>query len=346
MRVCFIGDSNSIFVMRIADWLKDNGCLVQMIGLAETRKENASHYDQVADVIRQPGFGGYLGRLFPIRKLVAQMNPDITHGHYLTSGGWYAVWSGHRPVINTVWGSDLYQDPKKKSLRWLVRSAIRGSDAITGDSNHIIAEVKKYSPNVRTEKILMGVDTNVFKPMPELKDEVFTFLSGRSSYPIYNPIRIVKAFELLPDDGSRLLLQRSRNPYPELDKVVDASPVKNRIEWYPVRDHSEMPMLFNRAHVTISVPNSDSSSGVMMESMACGIPVIASPIPQNDEWDELGIWIPKSDSVEALAELMKKVKEQPHIVEAYGRFARDTIIQRADWNGQMEKLLRLYEDLI
>jgi glycosyltransferase involved in cell wall biosynthesis len=84
----------------------------------------------------------------------------------------------------------------------------------------------------------------------------------------------------------------------------------------------------------------------MMESMSCGTPVIASPIPQNDEWDGLGIWTPKDDSVEALAELMKKVIEQPELVKAYGKFAREVIIQRADWNKQMEGLVKLYEELL
>src|SRR4030042_219739 len=133
--------------------------------------------------------------------------------------------------------------------------------------------------------MLLGVETNVFVPKPELKPEVFTFLSGRSSYPAYNILRILSAFEMLKGTDSRLLLQRSRNPYPELEDAVNRSPAKDRIEWTPMRHHHEMPDLFGQAHVTISIPKSDSSSATMMESMACGVPVIASRIPANDEWD-------------------------------------------------------------
>jgi glycosyltransferase involved in cell wall biosynthesis len=107
-----------------------------------------------------------------------------------------------------------------------------------------------------------------------------------------------------------------------------------------------MPDLFNKAHVTISIPNSDSSSAVMMESMACGVPVIASKIPQNDEWDGLGILVPKDDSVEALADLMKKVLEHREHLKPLGELARNTIIERADWDKQMEGLVKLYEELM
>jgi glycosyltransferase involved in cell wall biosynthesis len=83
-----------------------------------------------------------------------------------------------------------------------------------------------------------------------------------------------------------------------------------------------------------------------MESMSCAVPVIASRIPANDEWDGMGIYIPKDDSAEALADLMRKVMEQPEILKAYGQFARETIIDRADWDKQMEGLAKLYEELL
>jgi len=345
MRICMIGDGDSVHMMRMADWLRVHGHRVQMISVTPTSPEFSKRYDECVDVVRRSGFRGYVSRVLPIRKYVRRMQPDIVHGHYLTAGGLYATWSGHDVVFTSAWGSDVYEDPKHRGQRWLLKSAIRGSDVVTGDSDHILNEVRKYSPKVRTYKFLFGVDTNLFVPKPELKSEEFTFLSGRSSYPIYNPIRIVKAFAML-DGSSRLLLQRSKFPYPELEKVVSESPARDRIEWCPSRDHSKMPDLFNKAHVTISIPNSDSSSSVMMESMSCGIPVIASRIPANDEWDGLGIYVPRDDSVEALAELMKKVIEQPELVKAYGKFAREVIIQRADWDKQMEGLVKLYEELV
>ena len=346
MKICFIGEAESIFVLRMADWLREHGHKVQMISISRTSPESSEHYDECVDVIRRLGFRGYISRVLPIRKHVREMKPDVVHGHYMTSGGFYARWSGHRHIVTSLWGSDIYQDAKTLGQRMLVRSAIRGSDVVTGDSDHILNEVKKYGPNVRTEKFLFGVNASLFVPKPELKPKVFTFLSGRSSYPLYNPIRIVKAFELLDGTDARLLIQKPKNFYPELENVVVQSPVRNRIEWYPVRAHSEMPNLFGRAHVTISIPDSDSSSGVMMESMACGVPVIASRIPANDEWDCIGIYVPKDDSPEALADVMKKLMDQPEFVREGGKFAREVIIQRADWDKQMEALVELYEELV
>jgi len=350
MKISYIGDAKSIHITRMADWLRSHGHEVSVIDIVSHQTEEDArllkeHYDKVEVILRRKGIGGYFGCIIPVRKAVRKLNPDLVHGHYLSGCGFIARWSGHENIVTSAWGSDIYADVKRRGQKILVKSAIRGSDVVTGDSDHILNEVRKYSPNIRTYKFLFGVDTNLFVPKPELKSKEFTFLSGRSSYELYNPIRIVKAFAML-DGSSRLLLQRSKFPYPELEKVVNQSPVKDRIEWCPSRDHSEMPDLFNKAHVTISIPNSDSSSSVMMESMSCGIPVIASRIPANDEWDGFGIWTPKDDSVEALAELMRKVMEQPQLIEAAGKVAREVIIQRADWDKQMEGLVKLYEELV
>lgn len=318
-----------------------------MISLTPDQDGASGHFDYWKEIgARRAGPGGYIGKIFPIRKLVKSLKPSVVHGHYLTGGGFFARWSGHNAKIVHSWGSDLFQDTRYFSKRILVRSAIRGSDVVIGSSDLELEVVKSYYPKARTHKMLLGADTNLFVPMPELKPKVFTFLSGRSSYPAYNILRILSAFEMLKDTDSRLLLQRSRNPYPELEDAVNKSPANDRIEWSPMRHHSKMPELFGQAHVTISIPKSDSSSATMMESMSCAVPVIASRIPANDEWDGMGVYVPKDDSVEALAELMEKVKAQPEITAAYGRFARDVIIQRADWNRQMEGLVKLYEEML
>lgn len=330
----------------MSKWFREHGHVSQMISLTRSREDFDKQYDEWRYVEGRRGSGGFIGKVIPIRRLVRELVPDVMHSHYLSSGGFFGRWSGHRVKIAHSWGSDVFQDAQYFSKRLLVRSAIRGSDVVIGSSDIELKAVKSYSPKVRTHKFYIGVDTKVFAPMPNLKPDVFTFLSGRSSYPLYNPIRIVKAFELLKGTDSRLLIQESRNPYPELMEYIKRSPAKDRIKGYPVRDHSEMPALYNKAHVTVSIPDSDSSSATMLESMACAVPVIASKIPANDEWDGTSIYIPKDDTPEALAELMEKMKAQPEMTRKNGDFAREVIIQRADWGKQMEGLVKLYEELV
>lgn len=350
-KILYLGDGKSIHILRMSDWLRSHGHRVSVIDIVsqdsqEDRKLREVHYDESVVILRRKGMGGYFGLIPYVRRAVSKLSPDIVHGHYLTGGGFMARWSGAKNIVTSAWGSDIYVDSKRRGQRILVKSAIRGSDVVTGDSDHILNEVRKFKPHVKTYKFLFGVGTNLFIPKPELKPKEFTFLSGRPSYELYNPVRIVKAFEMLDGTDSRLLLQKSKYPYPELEKVWNESPAKDRIEWCPVRDHNQMPELFGKAHVTISIPNSDSSSAVMMESMACGVPVIASRIPQNDEWDGFGVHVPRDDSVEALADLMRKFLEHPELVEASGKFAREIVIQRADWDKQMEGLVKLYEELL
>ena len=48
----------------------------------------------------------------------------------------------------------------------------------------------------------------------------------------------------------------------------------------------------------MSVPLSDATSVAMLESMACGLPVLASDLPANREWldDNEGLWVPAAGS--------------------------------------------------
>ena len=346
MRICFIGDGNSIHIMRMADWLRAHKCIVQLVHVSSVALESPVHYDHVLSLVEKPGLRGFLGRIPYVRAYVYAFQPDIVHGHYLTSGGFYAAMSGHPNVVVSAWGSDIYRDTKKPSRNLLVRYALKKCNAITGGCDDIIRVIKSYHPKAHIHKFIVGPDTAIFIPKPELKGKIFTFLSGRASRPIYNPIRIVRAFEFFNGNDWRLLLQRPTKPYPELEEIVQNSKQPWRpanIEWYSVRDHSEMPDLFGQANVTISVPDTDGGSALMLESMACGVPVIASRIPQNDEWNGLGVYKPKDDSVKALAEVMDRVCKNPEETRKYGDFARSIIIQKGEWDVQMYGMLRLYE---
>ena len=107
-----------------------------------------------------------------------------------------------------------------------------------------------------------------------------------------------------------------------------------------------MPKLYNSVDVGISIPSSDSTSQAMLECMSCGVPVIASYLPVNEEWIErfLGNGMLTRLTVEDMADRMGEC--QDYALKAMGRAARETVIRKADLQTEMLKAARIYKEVL
>jgi glycosyltransferase involved in cell wall biosynthesis len=99
------------------------------------------------------------------------------------------------------------------------------------------------------------------------------------------------------------------------------------------------------ADLYISASHVDGSSVSLMEALACGLPCIVSDIPANREWVTNGVngWIFPDGDVDALAGIISKAAEQHESLARFGRNARTTAEEKADWKRNFKKLLEAYE---
>lgn len=342
MKLCMIGDGDSIHIKRWSEWFRKNGNEVHMISL--TRVSDSSAYDSVIEIHRTSGPFAYFRKVFPIRDIVYKLRPDIVHGHYLTSGGFYAAMSGCRHVVSSAWGSDVYGDTKYKLKRLCVKYAMNHSDIVFGDSLHIVHATKELCPNSRAEKIIFGINTKMFTSKP-VKHEGFRFLSIRATAPIYNPMVIVKALELSELDVELWMSKPGVECQDVRDYVESRPDLNSKVKWLDSRSYSEMPELFNSVDCGISIPSWDSSSTAMMECMSCEIPVIASDIPQNTEWIVNGFngFSSKIDPVD-LAKAMRYARSSS--LSIIGERARDAVLKDGDYETELAKANRFYLEIL
>ena len=339
MKICLIGDANSIHLRRWAGWFRDRGHEIQMISLTPMNTP-IDIYDKYVYVAKKQGLIGYTRTIFPIRRIVADWQPDIVHGHYITSAGFYTSMSGAKAKVLFAWGSDIYRDYKKRLKSIAIRHAVEHSDVCMGDSDHIVNAVKEMCPGADVRKVLFGIDTELFKPNPIPHDK-FRFLSIRQTAKIYNQDVIVKAFEQANLDAELWIFKPTIESQAVYDYVKSKPELDKKVVWLDVRPYEKMPELFNSVDVGISIPGSDSSSTAMMECMAMAVPVIASDIPQNHEWSDTVQAITEIDA-DALCEAMKDAFSHPMI----DTNARKKIVADADWNTEMLKAEAIYEELV
>ncbi|HOK11983.1 MAG TPA: glycosyltransferase, partial [Ottowia sp.] len=100
-----------------------------------------------------------------------------------------------------------------------------------------------------------------------------------------------------------------------------------------------------RCKLSISVPESDATSVSVLESMACGLAVIASDLPANREWLQAEALVPVGDT-EALAARWLALLRDDTRAAAWGAENAERIARDGDRRVQMDAMDALYRRLL
>jgi glycosyltransferase involved in cell wall biosynthesis len=82
-----------------------------------------------------------------------------------------------------------------------------------------------------------------------------------------------------------------------------------------------------------------------MEALACGLPVLVSDIPGNQEWidqDRNG-WIFETGNVENLKNSILEIYKTQYKLPIISQEARKTAEKKANWEDNFQKLLFAYQ---
>jgi glycosyltransferase involved in cell wall biosynthesis len=117
--------------------------------------------------------------------------------------------------------------------------------------------------------------------------------------------------------------------------------------WMPGAPHSEIPDLLCASDCLLHLPDTeDSFPGVVLEAMACGVPVAAyeaGGIPEQLDWGKAGVLVPRGDWCRAAEEVRglacDRVKRETLIKSALQRLDREFSRER-----MFEKLEEVYRE--
>ena len=99
---------------------------------------------------------------FKVKRLIQSLKPDVIHIHQVNRLAFVVAKIAKSlsiRVVSTAWGSDVLLMPKKNILyKFIVRSTLKNSDAVTADSKDMISAMKSI---VNEDKYLLlqyGID--------------------------------------------------------------------------------------------------------------------------------------------------------------------------------------------
>ena len=293
----------------------------------------------------------YIRHLTKLKKTIDDYKPDLVHAHYATSYGLMAVLCGFRPYLVSVWGSDIFDFPKRSFLhKTILKYNLSKAECIVSSSNVMAEEAKKYF-NGKIVIIPFGIDLSIFR-RKIIRNNVITIGIIKSMEDHYGIESLIKAFKLVkdrfPEKILRLLLigggtkiENYRKLAMELG-ISDVTKFRGKISQQLVPDaHNEIDIFVN--------PSVHESFGVsVLEASACGNPVIVTNVGGLKEVvvDNLTGLIVDQGNDEELAKAISYFVVNQEQIDIFGEMGRKFVSEKYDLKDVNNKIGELYHTIL
>jgi glycosyltransferase involved in cell wall biosynthesis len=230
--------------------------------------------------------------LFPfVRKLYKSHAFDLIDGHFLYPEGVVATLFGkwlNLPVINTARGNDITLYTQYSLPRRQIKWALENSDATVSVCEFLSNEIKSLGVK-QTNNLVMrnGVDLDLFQESnreatrEKLKLNRFTLISVGHFIERKGHHLIIEALPLLPD--CQLILVGDGPMEQELKQKVESLGLTGRVIFTGGLRQQQLPEYYSAADCLVLASSREGWANVLLESMACGTPVVATRVSGTPE---------------------------------------------------------------
>lgn len=296
---------------------------------------------------------------------------DLIHLHYPFLGGELAALAArlaHIPLVITYHNDVLLTGIMagvEKALRWTVgRYALRSADRILFTTRDY-AQASYTLPLLRGREsrigaVPLGVDTHKFSPRqaPAALNErykaapgncVALLVAGLDRAHYFKGVDVfLKALAMLPGNFIGIIVGDG-DLRPSYEAAARKLKLNGRVYFTGHVSDEELPDFYRLADVTVlpSLTMGEAFGLVLLESMACGTPVIASRLPGvrtlvADGQD--GFLIQPGDA-HALMQRMIRLFKDSNLRQEFGQRGRKKVEAQYTWSSAVDKLEKVYRSL-
>lgn len=357
MRICYVCKGASIH---------DVNCLRHLADTGKYDIHLIAHGDQPPEIkgvtahVLPSGRARLVLAPFLVPLLIRRLKPDLVHGNYLLTGGFFSALAFKRPLLQTARGSDVLIAPTSNSLyRLMVKFALKRADLVVARSVSVAAAISKLGyPAEKIRVFPGGVDTSKFQggKVSALKsdsgwpNDTQIVICTRNHQEVYGVESLVNAVPevVAHRPGVRFLFVGSGPLTDYLVQRTRVLGVERYCRFVGAVTHDLMPGYLATADVYVSPALSDGTSVSLLEAMACELPVVVTDVEGNLDLVESGwngIVVKKGDSA-SIARAVRDLLESQPLRSDFGRRNRELACQRGDFARSMEKLDDIYRDLL
>ncbi|MBW1793725.1 MAG: glycosyltransferase family 4 protein [Deltaproteobacteria bacterium] len=276
---------------------------------------------------------------------------DLIDAHYVYPDGYAALKVAKGlgvPLVVSARGTDINLYPNLPGIRKKVRKVLRRADAIVGVSQALIdSMIELGAPAKRCHLIPNGVDLRAFHPLDGVNSgrPIRRLLAVGNLKPEKGFFSLLEAMKILKSEHPDLLLSivGSGSEETRLRAKCGQLGMQQHVSFLGAIPHSKMPEYYRRVDVFCLSSLREGCPNVIMEALATGIPIAATPVGGVPELvrDGANGFLANNHSPQAIADAIARVLERvwdPHEI-------RQTVKGRS-WEKVADEIQKVFEDVV
>lgn len=352
LHIVFLAPASNIHSRRWVEGLAGRGYRISLISLKDHQHTIPFSKGIMVYYLPFPTKMGYFLNIPHLKKLLKKLAPDIVHAHYASGYGTLGRLSRQKPLLLSVWGSDVYDFPEESAWkRKLIIKNLTAADYLASTSHCMAKQTKKYCGEREIAITPFGIDINLFKPDKEEKKGRVIGIVKTLAWK-YGVDILIRAFAALKREFPELKLHIiGDGPMrEELQDLAQDLAISSNCHFLGRQEHQTLPAFLNKMDIFCAPSRLDSESfGVAaLEAMACSLPVVCSDADGFREVvpaEKAGFIVPK-ENVNALQEQLRRLIIDAELRKNMGAEGRNHIMKNYSWDKSLDLMDQLYKKII
>lgn len=359
-KILFISTANNIHTVRWVNSLSEYYDIYLVSCKNHTEAENKISNKVKIFTLKYKAPLGYYLNVRQLRKIYNEVQPDLINVHYASGYGTLARIAKIQPILLSIWGSDIYEFPKKSKLNYnILKKNILNAREIASTSENMKQELERIYPylNKKIHITPFGVDTNKFYVMGNDRDDnEFRIGLVKTLEKKYAISDLILAFNKLKtnikdkikDINLKLYIYGQGNQEKTLKDLIKDLNLQDSVFLKGQIKNDEVPRVLNSFDLFCATSISESFGVAVVEAMACGLPVVATDA---DGFKEVVVngktgLIVKRHNIEEIANALEKLILNKEERIQFGLNARKRVLEKYDWKKNVQNMMELYENIM
>ncbi len=292
LKLTLLGDIGHVNIQRWCEALAGAGVDLTVVSFAKSPAGDWTAY-QIPSV-RGAGKLNYFLAAPHVKRLLAQVTPDVVAAYYVTGYGTLGSLTGFHPLVQVTSGSDVLAAHKKLWTYYVARHNLLRSDLVTAWAPHMADAVCRMG--VTENRLLVlprGIPVQRFAsvrcPVPTPSEEI-RLVCTRSFKPIHRISILIQAIAELKNAGLNIHLSLAGNGPQRQDLMLLARrlDLEQQIQFVGFVPNDDLPSFLAEHQIYVALTESDGVSASLLEAMAVGLLPIVPDHPANHYWISAG----------------------------------------------------------